>query len=733
MPKDEIPPKRKPGGAQRFADRAGGPTVYEGMAYQTGVSCVEALALLHRQQQSPMSVFRLRCESRELVPGGQLGYDLSVDTPGRERLLEMKSSPVESEVKELLARLKTVAAQPRRKIQLVYGKATKWTEALDSLLRNAGEAADDGELMALVAASADEARGELLEVCLEVCKDADVGPKALLQGMLRPEFLQPSQVAKEVNLHAWLLAGDRADDLVRRLTQVLDEAFPERRTLVIGDLHVALMDAKMILAVCVVAPSSDTHLAQAVAVLETCPAPLPEPVLARALGLVDGAVAALLSELIEARVILRDGNTLWRPRGSQRISPSAAGQSLRETLAGLISLPLRHSDKVAQVPNVLALSQACARDNPDLVARAFRVYDKAAKATGDLSTVYRLAAVSLEAATNAPADGEQHRVLLELRGHARICGTAWTLQRVGQESEASVQMDYARIESEQAHSADNLAFVDKCQGRLSRLRAEASAGAGNNERASELYALSREQLAGAYQAFTALLQEPDYAHLAEEPGECLALRARTALSQGQLDEAEKYAGRAHDELDYLGPRCKAWADVCLIDSELALARVREGMEPDLARALLLERSHRLHQVLEQFGETSTDDAIDFGASEIVARTCQMLAQLAQETGHNLEALRLFREAATQFERVDQQRSSYRCLARALELGDELPQKLVAALNYGGADDSTRVEAFRLHTLAPVADGPPRHWEGLVRRGQLVAAAREHRWTDRVSG
>jgi hypothetical protein len=96
--------ERRPGQVQQFADRAGGPTLYEGTGYQTGVSLLEALALLARQQQSPLAVLRLRCESRVPVGGGQFGFDLGVVTADDDRQMEIKSSPVKGDVLEIVAR-----------------------------------------------------------------------------------------------------------------------------------------------------------------------------------------------------------------------------------------------------------------------------------------------------------------------------------------------------------------------------------------------------------------------------------------------------------------------------------------------------------------------------------------------------------------------------------------------------------------------------------------------------
>lgn len=92
--------------------------------------------------------------------------------------------------------------------RLVHGKATKWTTALDRLVRYAGEATDDAELRALVAAADDE---DLTSLFGEV----HGGSRALR--MDAPELRSPSSLDRDVEIHARLLAGDRAGDLVRRI------------------------------------------------------------------------------------------------------------------------------------------------------------------------------------------------------------------------------------------------------------------------------------------------------------------------------------------------------------------------------------------------------------------------------------------------------------------------------------------------------------------------------------
>lgn len=726
---------RTPGTAQPFADRRGGPALYEGTAYQNGVALLETLGLLGRRQQSPLVVLTLRCEHRILVEGGQLGFDLAVVSPEGCRQLEMKSSPVRDEVVELLARLVTIASEPGQLLQLVHGKANRWTEALESLLRSAGEAVDADQLLAIVSASGD---AERLALLIGLPPHPTLGPKALLARMARPEFLAPAAVGREVQMLAHLLAGERADDVVRRLTETLTQAFSVRATLSVGDLHADLVTAGLIYPVTVLAPPSDPMLTRAVGALDVCRSPLPEPLLARALGLPAGEVRELLQELLAARIVLDGPDGLWRPRTTHPVPRSMAGTVLTELLTLLIDEPPeQHLGRMAQVPKVLALSGACLADDPYLVARAFKLYEKAAKATGDLSSVYRLARAALQAAAAVPpgAAARNHEVLW-LRAHARICGTSWTLQRVGQETEASAEMDAAREESSPFGDVDNLAFIDKCQGRLSRLRAEDLAATGDHGAARVIYDESRQQLQRAHKSFLALLGDVRFAQrYQEEPGECLALRARTELSQGRLDAAERYATAAHQELDGLGPRCKPWADTCVVDAEIMLARARDGMSGASAHVALTEQATRLDGVLTQFRAMADDsEAVDVGANEILARTLQVLGQLALETGDPSRASDLLDDAGAHFVRVDQRCAAYRCQAQALELrGSVLPAQLLAALEAAEASPGCRVETTRLHLADPRSPAPERHWASLVKQGQLAAAAFEHRWTDRAAG
>lgn len=722
------------GRVQRFADSAGGPAGMVGTEYQVMVACHEALMLLSSVQSYPITLARLRCESRVLVAEGQLGFDVGVITDDDDRQIEVKTAPVRDEIVELLARLPVLESQGRV-TQLVHAKETAWTTALADLVSNAWEAADEAELDQIVGLAG--SRRQELYNCIPA--QSRPGKLLLLRSMCHPNLLPLKGLKSLLQMQATAIAGDHGGALLLELGELIRQAFQNRRTWEITDLHRVLTEKGLIRLITVVAIPEDSLMVRAIAVLDECVAPLSSEILDGALGVGQGATATALRGHVEAGQVELTGGEFWRVSRSSRIPKPVVGDALVRTLRTLIDAPPpTHKARILQVTNVLALAIACAADHPDVAARAFRPYDKASKATGDFSTVYRLAHTALRAAEVAGSRSglspEEQITFLWLRGHARICGTAWTLQRVGQITEAADQMDQARIESTEGHAVDNLAFGDKCQGRLSRLRAEQLIAQGLPSDAVQWFERSRVQLEAAYRQFTALVVQPEYARCDEEPGECLALRARTELSAGDLTAASNYAKRAHDELDYLGPKRKASADVALVDAEIALAVSRLTDETEAARIVLATQRAHLSEVLDQFsGQADSVLALDVAANEIMGRTLQVLGQLAREVGDDSGASDLLKRAATHFERLGQIRVAWRCQAAALDLRGDLPAELAAALAASDASDGCRVEAARLHDADPRPGAPERHWQSLVERGRLNAINLDHPWIDRLTG
>ena len=449
----------------------------------------------------------------------------------------------------------------------------------------------------------------------------------------------------------------------------------------------------------------------------------------------------MLDEMLRARWVLRVEDMLYRPAARTPLALDLAGDVLRRVLGELLALPT-HAARVRQAANVEALAALCIEQDPAVVAEAFWAYDKAVKASGSFSLVRRLAQHSLRAASrlSMAGGGQGARRALELRGHARICGISWTDQRVGALNQAAEGLETARGESALAESEDNLAFIDKCQGRLSRLRAEQRQEQGDQSAAAQLYQQSEEQLRSAYQQFAALVRAGSD-RLDEEPGECLALLARTHLSAGALNDAEQVARDAHRELDFLQPRRKAWADVCLLDGEIALQRARAEVQGDpkaarAARSTLLGHLRQAQEIVDAFSPVTPEGVLDVGASEVAARAHRQLGVLHEALGDHASACAHLRLAAALFRDMDDTTQAYCCLAMAdqLEYDEPLPAALLEALDEAGADPGTRVEAACLHRDEPAGpNAPRRHWAGLVTRGKLIAAGQSYPWADRVAG
>lgn len=728
MPDKPVP--RPVGGAQAWADKAGGPGVFSGVNFQVAVAVMELLTLLTWQGQSPLRVQRVGCESRVGARKGQLGFDLRVTTPEEDRLDEVKASPVPAEIQELLGRLGAFGSG-RLVVRLVHGKANKWTRALDKLVEYSREAVDEAGLRDLAGRNPDV---QTLLGHVGVADGESVWDS--VRRMALPVFLPPDVLHQQIRLAALTLAGDRAQELVARLSARVSEASQRRETVLVSALRDELLGVGLVPVAQVARADGGPLLARAVVVLDRCPVPLPERVLSAALGLAEGGAAALLADLVDAGVVFSDGRVLWRPPGGPPLGATDTARVFADVLSGLLALP-EHGLRVRQVPNVVAMTREAAVADPALAARAFRSYDKASKATGDLSAVYVLAGLSLDAAARSVVGGAAASAeSLELRGHARICGIAWVQQRVGMLDDAARQMEKARNESDLAASRDNLAFVDKCQGRLSRLRGEDALAAGDVDAAEEWFCVSEQQLRAGLRQFKVLLREPAFARLEEEPGECLALLARTALSAGRLDDAEDLAGQAHAELDYLPDERKAWADTCLLEAEVALHRVRDGSVPDPS-AVIAAQERRLGDVLRLFDLDPAPGggaAVDVGASEIVARTLVLQGVLANEAGRVEDAVRLYEQAAELYVRVDRDSEAYRLRAMALELSGAVPHELLAAVAAAGADDGATVEAHALYLAdRPGAHRPEDYWARLVNHGRVTAAARVHLWTDRRAG
>jgi hypothetical protein len=500
-----------------------------------------------------------------------------------------------------------------------------------------------------------------------------------LRQMAPPEQRAPLVVEEELELYASVLApAGRSHDLVDAVEARLERGFVIRESIAIAELEAYLDGRNLLRASSAIMPATDVgDLHPALFALQRCPVSLEAATLAAGLDVDDVGLRKLLADHIAASVVLEVGDGLFSPVPPQPLASSPrCEQVCSGVLKALLALPgARHGDRVRQAPNVVALAEVCLEHDPQLVAGAFRNYDKAVKASGNLTLVRRLAryAITATEACGQLAVGppnESDKAILFLRAHARICGTSWVAQRTGEIDLAMTEMGQARIESEVAESLDNLAFIDKCTGRLKRLQAERFVEEGDPASAVDEFASSIVSLTTAYGRFEKLVVSGDYPHLDEEPGECQALLARTYLSKQQLDQAEAANRLAHDLLDPLSRPRKAWGDACLVGAEITLARARSGDDiVDVSAAKLVEQVERIGDVLSQFSPAGRDGAFDPGASEIIARA---------NAATSVEALRVHKQS-------------------------------------GGADDQS-----------------DQYWSGVINRGRRQAVSRTYPWRDRLT-
>jgi hypothetical protein len=378
---------------------------------------------------------------------------------------------------------------------------------------------------------------------------------------------------------------------------------------------------------------------------------------------------------------------------------------------------------------------------PEVVAEVFAAFDKPGKAWGDLSTVQELARLASEAARrvaeHAGANYELVKRMSAVRARCNICGTGWVLQRVEELDEAARLMEEADWLSADGDNPKNRAFTLKCRGRLARLRAE-TLDVGQPERA-QLLADSVDLLQQAFPLFGALLADGDHG-AAEDHGECLALLARTLATAGQWAQAEEQASQAHNLLDPL-PGTKAYADLIVLDAEIALHRYRGAAQADDNVQEVLE-GH-----LSILGSLRAAHAADRPAGPQTRAASEVVARILLTQARIHSALQQFEAARAAYRQAEDTYAaltyiSAKCRVRwerAFLDGDLLPPELVAELDRVAADDVTRVVALdQLFDQLGVSaeDGAPpdaltgrdaAFWTGLVVQAQRRARVTAQRW------
>jgi len=191
------------------------------------------------------------------------------------------------------------------------------------------------------------------------------------------------------------------------------------------------------------------------------------------------------------------------------------------------------------------------------------------------------------------------------------------------------------------------------------------------------------------------------------------------------------------------PNTKAYADLLVLDAEMALHRFRfdtndgrgadaEPLRQHLQHLLGLRESHR-------HGDQPADK--DRGGSEIAARILAACAQLHAALGDDGLAIAAYDEAAAIYGELTYPLAQSKIRwERAMLLPEPLPSRLLQALDSVGADAITRVVAlddfntWRDGQGGATMSDPPRadalgdtFWQGLVSRAEKKARVSRPRW------
>jgi tetratricopeptide (TPR) repeat protein len=737
---------QEPGRVSRLADARGGPANFAGVSYQVLVQVEFLFDRILALRHDPTSSAVIRCEARELLGGGQYGWDVAIeDETSPARLIEVKLAPVKAEVFDLLARARVLSEEgSAQKIGLVAGSSTPSYEAFARLCRHAGEGVDDAAFEERVRAHQDATEIEFFEAL-------GAAPSEMMARVLPPVLQPVGPLTGGLQKFASLSAvPGRGADLVNALIVRVTEASARREAVLVADV-IREMTARGLLApaTAVMDRPENSELMAILVVLDLCPVPLPEAVLVEATGLSVEALAALVAPHVAAGWVAVDERRNYARAVSRehRLGVEFGGSLVSSVLRQLcVAADSSGFPEIWawQTPNAEALARALGTSSDEVVADAFRCFDKPCKAYGDLWVTERFARMSADAigrVMQTSMSEQQEASWAYARAQTWICGHAWVWQRVGKLAACVELMDRAESLAREYDDKDNLAFVLKCKGRLQRMRAEDASDSGE---ADVLFADSVELLERAYRAFVEIVRtKPKYF---EDRGECVALLARTLAATGDLEKARETVERAHVLLDSR-PASKAFADLVLLECEIAMPDDPVLLDSDVElRGLLSGKLAALDGLVHVHDANDNPGDSHHGhvgrASEIAARVYIVRGSIRNALGDRAGAADDLGQAVKIYEQLGHQRALDRAQWRLIELNDDpLPAGLLEAFERNRTSEGARVYAF-VHLgevmSAGKANGIPvtvpaaedrDYWDGVVTRSARTHAARTPNWDE----
>ena len=311
------------------------------------------------------------------------------------------------------------------------------------------------------------------------------------------------------------------------------------------------------------------RLASAFYILQQVAAPFPTEILCQATGVTRDSLLSAARTDADLPVLHWHGadlltTTYYRPVYPV---PTSTGELLGRALDALLARIRQrgaHATTRDEIRNALVLAGANGVPS-DPVARLFGVTQTAIKRLGDKRLVWRSATLSLAAASKEPRHPEGARA----RALALICGHSWVLQRVNELEKAQAAALDSLALGRKLPWPRNTAFCLKCLGRLSRIRAEATADSLERD---AFLAESESHLLDAIAEFTAL---PD-GNRHEEIGDCHSLLGRTLLVANRFDDAQAAASKA--EFLLAASAGKDYQDLQILHGDLAAVHDPQSAE-----------------------------------------------------------------------------------------------------------------------------------------------------------
>lgn len=706
-----------------FADARGGPGNFNGTGFQTLTMVRLALEWMQASVWAPAVAGLVCSEPRSLVGDGQVGFDIGLrDGTGPDDLVEVKLNPTPGEVTAVVACARVLAATGGRAatVRLESARRTASFTSLERLVAHRGEARDLEQFQALVAASGDAFEASLFREL----GDDPWGVSALL---VAPSWCGDEENKRRVVTTARSLS-DNEVGLVDRLFRLFHDGAGTRMSFSLRELAEDLTATGLLVEPTRVDVSGiPSELLAAFVVLRECPLPVPADVLAAGLGLSVTELEGLLAEHVAGGYLAVDDGLY---SSASKAAPIDVEHGAAAVVAVLAELSRRAQTQgaayAAQVPNALALARVAARFDPEVAAFAFKGFDKAAKAWGDLNATYDLANVSNAALVQlleGPQTAEDRKRFGYWRAQTWICGQGWVYQRVGRLDEAASFMRRAKELTDLYDDPENRAFALKCEGRLRRMQAEELDTA--DPQRLVLLGESEELLTQAFPAFEELLRTNS--RFVEDRGECVSLLARTVAAVPDLPRARELAAQAR-ELLVTEETSKAMADL-----EVLLAEIDAVSRPQDPAGVLADHQSRLEGLLATHSQPV--GSIDRSRSEVSARVREVLARLHADAGDAATAERLLQEAAEQYVRLGYDIRHEQIRWRALLVsGRQLPDELVAVLRETKMADGARlrlVESYveRYGDFASAGrhggDVQPLKLDGLVIESMVREAVAHH--------